>query len=486
MRSLVWFRSDLRVRDNTALTRACKHATTSPDGGVVGVFVVCPEQWREHDWGDPKVDFVMRSVASLKTGLAARNVPLKIVEVPRFADVPNALLSLARRTGCTSLCFNTEFELNEQSRDANVTEAFEEAGLEVDASLDKVIFEPGSVLTKTGGWYTVYSPFKKNWRAKYQDGGAPTSTGLPKKQPEINVESDEIPASVRGFQIGARDDERGVRPDLWDAGEDEARRRLKAFAASRIGAYKDRRNLPSVNGTSTLSPYLAVGSISPRQCVDAALEVNDGRTDSGSSGVVGWIEELIWREFYQHLLVAFPKLCKRKAFRPEMDSVEWNRDEAVFDRWCRGETGYPIVDAGMRQLNATGWMHNRVRMIVAMFLTKDLMIDWRWGERYFMNRLVDGDFGANNGGWQWSASTGTDAQPYFRIFNPTTQGERFDKDGSYIKRFVPELAELTGKAVHDPSGAGLFATLGYPEPIIDHKVARDRALAAFKTAASSS
>ena len=486
MRILHWFRSDLRTRDNAALDAACRDASRGADGGVVGVFSVCPRQWKdEHDWGDAKAGFVLRSVASLRDDLASLNIPLKIIVTPDFAGVPEALLALARETGCGAVYFNDEYEVNEAARDEAVVDAFENAGLTSKRFLDKVVFAPGSVMTKTGGWYTVYSPFKKRWRERYTTGEAPTSTGRAKKQPSIDIACDDVPESIDGFSIGTKDESRGVRPDLWAAGEAEADRRLEAFIADRVGAYKDRRDLPSVNGTSTLSPYLAMGVVSPRRCVEAALDANDGRIDTGNAGAVGWIEELIWREFYQHLLIGFPKLCKGRAFRAEMDSVEWNRDEGEFDRWTRGETGYPIVDAAMRQLNTTGWMHNRCRMIVAMFLTKHLMIDWRWGERYFMNRLVDGDLASNNGGWQWSASTGTDAQPYFRIFNPTTQGEKFDKDGAYIKRFVPELSELAGKALHTPSEAGLFSGLDYPAPIVEHKMARERALAAFKAAAAS-
>jgi len=241
--------------------------------------------------------------------------------------------------------------------------------------------------------------------------------------------------------------------------------------------FRETFDLPNV------SPYLAAGVLSPRQCLAAALEVNNNRVDSGHAGVVCWIEELIWREFYQHVLVGFPRVSKGRAFRPEIDRVDWSHDEHAFQRWTSGQTGYPIVDAAMRQLALTGWMHNRLRMIVAMFLTKDLMIDWRWGERHFMNLLVDGDLGSNNGGWQWSASTGTDAQPYFRIFNPTTQGQKFDKNGEFIRKFCPELGSLSGKALHEPLTAGLFGQLGYPEPMVDHKEARARALKVFETAA---
>jgi deoxyribodipyrimidine photo-lyase len=483
MRSLVWFRSDLRVRDNLALMAACQSAAGGPDGGVVAVFAICPDQWREHDWGHPKVDFVMRNLVELRDALADRNIPLKILSFPRFDSASEKLLALARETRCHGLFFNQEFEINERKRDAEVTEAFVEAGLSVRSSVDKVFYEPGSILTKQDKWYTVYTPFKKAWWARFKDGDAPTPDGLAPKQPEIDITADDVPAGVDGFHIGKTDEQLGVRPDLWQAGEDHALSRLGSFIRDRVGEYAQLRDYPAVNATSTMSPYLTMGVVSPRQCFRAALDANQNKIDSGSRGITKWMEELIWREFYHHLLIGFPKLCKNRAFRPELDAVEWRDDDEGFARWCRGDTGYPMVDAGMRQLNRTGWMHNRPRMVVAMFLTKHLLIDWRKGERYFMQRLVDGDLASNNGGWQWSASTGTDAQPYFRIYNPTMQGERFDEDGEYIKRFVPELSDLDGKAAHDPSSAEMFEELHYCAPMVEHKMARERALGVFKAAA---
>lgn len=475
MRAIVWFRADLRVRDNHALFHACSRASD----GVVAVFTICAEQWKDkHDWSDAKVDFILRNLESLSEQLGKMNIPLKIVETPRFDGVAKALDKLAKDTACSELFFNREYEVNELRRDEAVTAKFMEAGRGVHAYTDQVMFAPGEIRTRADGWYTVFTPFKNAWRARFKGGEGPEVLGIAKKQPEIDIKADTIPEKVKGFDREAR----AVRPDLWKAGEDHARSRLKAFAQHRIDDYKEQRDLPSVNGTSTLSPYLVMGVVSPRQCVKAALDANGGRIDSGSKGAVTWIEELIWREFYKHVLVGFPRVCMGRAFRADMDSVSWSFAEATFERWKQGETGYPIVDAGMRQLTQTGWMHNRLRMIVAMFLTKDLMIDWRWGEKYFMQTLIDGDLAANNGGWQWSASTGTDAQPYFRIFNPTTQGEKFDPDGDFIRRFVPELADLKGKAIHNPSSAGVFAKLDYPEPVVDHKAAREKTLRAFKQA----
>jgi deoxyribodipyrimidine photo-lyase len=249
-----------------------------------------------------------------------------------------------------------------------------------------------------------------------------------------------------------------------------------------IGSYGEHRDCPAVRGTSILSPFLAAGVISPRQCLQAAVAAaRSSATDA--HGAATWISELTWRDFYTHVLVGFPRVSKNRPFRLKSDSVMWRSSDADLAAWKSGRTGYPIVDAGMRQLNQTGWMHNRLRMVTAMFLTKHLLIDWRVGEQYFMRNLIDGDLAANNGGWQWSASTGTDAAPYFRIFNPFTQSSRFDPDGKFIKTFCPELTRLPVQSLHDPQKLSEHlhrSKIDYPCCIVDHAVARDRALRAFK------
>lgn len=469
MRTLVWFRSDLRARDNTALLSARR------DGEVVGVFIATPEQWDEHDWGGPKRAFVIENVRALSAELAGRGIPLKFENVPSFVDVPAKLVELCSSLGCEAVSYNREYEWNERLRDEAVENALADAGIACRRFDDCVEFAPGELLTGGGGWYSVFSPFKKKWRALAAERGLSAAGKLVAKQDAIGVEADAVPSgdSFAGGYPGA------VRRDLWPAGEAEAKSRLAKFC-ERAAGYKNNRDIPSVNGTSTLSPYLAAGVISHRQCIEAVLRTSGAELGGAGSGVEGWIDELIWREFYKHVLVGFPRVSRNIAFKPAMDAVAWSDDEDAFAAWCEGRTGYPIVDAAMRQLVQTGWMHNRLRMIVAMFLTKDLLIDWRWGERFFAQHLVDLDLGSNNGGWQWSASTGTDAQPYFRIFNPTTQGEKFDKDGAFIKKFVPELTGLSGKALHEPSRAGLFGEIDYPPPIVDHRAARERTLAAFK------
>lgn len=467
MRPLIWFRSDLRIEDNAALAAACRRA----DDGAVAVFTICPKQWLDrHDWADTKVDFILRALESLKTDLARLNIPLRIIEQPLFDDLSASLLGLARALKCDELHFNREYELNERLRDDAVAESFEDAGLAVHRHTDRVIFEPGTILTNDDKPYLVFTPFSKSWRQKLGIAGGVETHGTPKKLDAIEVQPSDIPASVAGFDrdIG--------RPDLWEASAKHARARLEKFVDDRIKAYKDRRDTPSVNGTSTLSPYLAMGLISPRQCYLAANKAGDG------AGPTGWITELIWREFYQHLMVAFPRVCKHRSFKPEYDAMRWHDNDDHLEAWKQGRTGFPIVDAAMRQLAQTGWMHNRLRMIVASFFTKNLFLDWRVGERHFMRSLIDGDLGSNNGGWQWSASVGTDAQPYFRVFNPISQSETHDPKGTFIRKFVPELADLDDKAIHEPHArASIFSGLDYPEPIVDHKQTRKHAIEAFKS-----
>jgi len=473
MRALVWFRADLRVEDNTALFHACRAA----ERGVVGVFTICPRQWRDaHDWAPVKVEFILRNLAELRARLAGLNIPLKIVITPDFAGVPSALVALAGETGCDALYFNREYEWNEARRDDAVARAFERAGRSVHAFHDQVLFPPGEIRTQgEGKFYTVYSPFKRACWARYNEGEAWEVLAAPRKGLKIEVGADEIPDRVEGFERS------GVASSLWPAGEVEARARLDRFIRSRLDGYKDDRDFPAVAGTSTLSPYLAAGVLSPRQCVVPALDRNRGRIDGGNNGAVTWIQEMLWREFYRHVMVGFPRVCKSRAFRPEFEVVAWRDDPDSLDAWKAGRTGYPIVDAAMRCLLETGWMHNRLRMVAAMFLTKHLLIDWREGERHFMRHLVDGDLASNNGGWQWSASTGTDAQPYFRIFNPISQSRKFDAEGTFIRRWVPELDALDEKIIHEPWVSPLAAlSVDYPAPIVGQKEGRERALAAFE------
>lgn len=471
MRPLIWLRNDLRVRDHLPLFEAAKKA----DRGVVAVFIICPEQWDEHDMAPIKVDFILRTLKVVRDDLEKRNIPLLIRTTPRFEGVPKLLTSLAKKHECDALYFGEEYEVNERRRDHAVRTAFRDDDLAVHTFTDQVLRDPDAIRTTQGDFYTVFSPFKRAWINRVNDEGRAEPVGLPKKQDAMVCESDEIPDSVDGF-------ERRGRPDLWPAGEHEARKRLKWFIDGPISAYKDQRDFPDRDGTSKLSPHLAIGSISIRECFEAGVNANNNSLNGRKTNAATWISELIWREFYRHILIGFPRVSRGRAFRLETEELEWDDNDEHFDAWCNGRTGIPIVDAAMRQLLATGWMHNRLRMIVAMFLTKDLFQNWRKGETFFMRHLIDGDLASNNGGWQWSASTGTDAAPYFRIFNPFTQSRKFDPEGDFIREWVPELKDVEGDAIHDPSDLPdlLRSKLDYPLPIVDRSKSRDRVLAAFK------
>lgn len=468
MRGLAWFRTDLRTRDNPALHAACAES----DRGVIALYVVSPKDWERNDDAPAKVDFVLRTLRELSKELEGRNVALRIAHARHFADVPGIVRDAAKTHGCDAVFANREYGVYERERDEEAARLLEDAGRGFRAFDGDVVLAPGQVLTNEGGFYTVYSPFKRKWRERFDAAGRPEPLPLCRRQDEMVGSPDDVPARVKGF-------ESPIDADEWPAGEAHAKRRLEAFLGSRIDDYKDRRDIPSVNGTSTMSPYLASGVVSARQLVHAAMGVNQRKHDAGKAGVVGWIEELIWREFYKHMLVGFPRVSKHRPLQTDTERIRWRESDEHFHAWAQGRTGYPIVDAAMRQLARRGWMHNRLRMITASFFSKDLFLDWRKGEAWFMRHLVDGDLASNNGGWQWSASVGADAQPYFRVFNPTSQGEKFDKDGEFVREYVEELRDVDAKEIHDPSPL-TRERCGYAAPIVDHKAAREHAIEAFK------
>lgn len=462
---LVWLRSDLRIHDNSAL------AAAAAKGPVVAVFLRSVAQWQTHGHGATKIDFWARSVAALKASLNGLNIPLLHRDIDHYDETAQVLLDIAREHQITQLHFNYEYALNEQRRDQSVLDAFQQAEITVQGHHDAVAFAPGSLLTGKGDYYGVFTPFSKAWH-KQVTAQQLALRNTPGVQPPLAIDSDPLPAppSLDNDPVDKR---------LWPAGEEAASDNLERFLRFRGRHYKQQRDFPNVRGTSELSPYLALGMISYRQCLQAVMSENSGHLADGDAGLTSWVNELIWREFYQHVAVGFPQVCRHQPFQEHTKQLRWRDDDKGFQAWCEGRTGYPIVDAAMRQLVTTGWMHNRLRMVTAMFLSKHLLIDWRRGEAFFMRHLIDGEFCANNGGWQWAASTGTDAAPYFRIFNPTTQSTRFDPEGEFIAHWLPELKSLPKKARHAPPQDMLNPT-DYPAPIVDHKAARQRALDAFK------
>lgn len=462
----VWFRNDLRVFDNPALHRACRSTDT-----VIGIYLYTPDQLSAHDVGANKKRFILETVAALSQDLKKLGIPLLVQRCKMFNDAVTALADICSEQHVSELHFNEEYELNELRRDTQAYALLSQRGVRIQRHQDQVILAPGSVLTGQGQAFRVFTPFKRAWIKQVQQEELQPLPAL-KRRSTIHLPATDTDTMLKWAKPQPAN-------ALWQAGSKQAYKILDHFIDQRIEQYREQRDFPALVGTSQLSPYLAVGAISSRACFHAALSANRMEWDSGNQGILTWVSELIWREFYKHLAYNFPDVCKGKAFQAATDLLRWKRDGKLMNAWAEGRTGYPIVDAAMRQLVTTGWMHNRLRMVTAMFLTKHLFIDWRLGEAFFMQHLIDGDFAANNGGWQWSASTGADAAPYFRVFNPARQSERFDADGQFIKHWLPELAELSPSQIHDPSPLER-QRCNYPAPIVDHRSAVDQVKAEFQ------
>jgi deoxyribodipyrimidine photo-lyase len=462
-RAIHWFRNDLRLRDNAALAAACARADA-----LALVFVFDERLLAAPTMGAPRVRFLLDCLARLGADLERRGQRL----VVRRGDPARVLPRLARETRAGFVSFGRDTTPYATRRDARVRRELERLGVEVVTAKDRVVFEGSEVRRRGGGAYAVFTPYRRAWWARLAE------------EPERPRPAPRLPPPVRGVASQALPSAEalgfgGDPSEVPTGGEAVALRRLRRFLEEAVARYPKDRDRPAVDGTSRLSPYLRFGAISARTCVHAALDAAavDPRL---ARGVEKWVDELVWREFYAALLEREPRLL-REPQRLEYAAVVWERDPHALAAWREGRTGYPFVDAGMRQLLATGWMHNRVRMLAASFLVKDLLLDWRAGERWFLRRLVDGDPASNDGGWQWCAGTGTDASPWFRIFNPVTQGERFDPEGAYVRRFVPELRRVPDRFVHRPWEAP-SPPAGYPPPRVDHAERRALALARYRAA----
>ena len=467
-------RRDLRLDDNTAL-----HAAAQESESLACVFVLDPALLRGERVGAPIVQFFFDSLAELRGRLRAAHSDLALLE----GEFATELIGLAKRLGADAVFYNADTEPQAVARDKRIERALADAGIAARGFVDQVYFDAGDVLAQTGKPYTVYTPYRRRWEALYQERRklpVPSLDASAKKLIAAADIGETLPIPTPEAYGHARSEHypRG--------GERVATALLATFLDEHAARYLDDRNTPSLAGTSFLSPHLRAGTIGIRTCIEAANAAKLGRVKHALAGIDGWISELIWRDFYHQILVHHPKV----AFEPFVEAakrLKYRTNDVEYAAWCAGTTGYPIVDAAMIQLNTTGWMHNRLRMIVASFLTKHLFMDYRLGERYFEQRLADADLAANNGGWQWSSSTGTDAAPYFRIFNPTMQGKTFDPDGTFVRAMIPALAKVPNKFVHEPwalpplIAAERDFVLGrdYPEPIVDHREARDRALASF-------
>ena len=486
---LHWFKRDLRLQDNKPLHEASNLAK-SKGIPLICLFIVSPQDYQAHFTSRPRVDFELRTLEIMKQDLAELDIPLLVETVEKRKTVPDYIITLCRKWNIKNVFCNIEYEVDELRREKLLLERCLKNGISFTPLHDDVVVPPGELMTGARRQFSVYSPWYRAWIA-YIHKNMSILNGFekPSKNPGGSREKLEdlfdIPIPPTPANKALSEEDRNRFASLWPAGEHEAHERLRKFLKEKISKYKDARNFPAGNSTALLSAHFSAGTLAARTAVRMAREANSAqKLDAGDKGIVGWISEVAWRDFYKHVLSWWPYVCMSKAFKYEYGEVEWEYNMDHFDQWCKGMTGFPIVDAAMRQARYMGYIHNRCRMIVASFLSKHLMLDWRLGERWFMENLIDGDFASNNGGWGFSASVGVDPQPYFRIFNPLLQSEKFDGQGEYIRRWVPELAELKGKEIHDPYGRGAGKTAkknGYPEPMVEHKASRARALARFKT-----
>jgi len=482
LRTLVcWFRRDLRVRDQTALYHAARDAEH-----VIPLFIVDPALMAAPHGSGPRVAFLLESLRVLDGNLRRLGGYLLV----RQGEPREVLLGVLRESGADGVYVNREYISPGRARDLRVRADVEAAGYLYRDFKDIVVVEPGELLTGGGRPYTVYTPYWRAWAAREKPPVLPAPT-LPLVTPTLG-----------GIPIPTPE-EMGWHVDIGVAkgGEDAALQILRQFAEEPSGvdapiqAYATARNMPALPGTSRLAPHLRFGTISPRTALataraayrDGALGEATGRDGEARKGPMTWAGELAWRDFYFTWMHDNPRV-ETQAYDARYEDLPFENDLDLFAAWRAGQTGFPLIDAGMRQLNREGWMHNRLRMITASFLCKDLLVDWRMGAAYFWQTLTCGDKPANVGGWQWSASVGTDAQPYFRVFNPVTQGERYDPTGAYVRRYVPELAAVPNTYIHKPwalptvEAARLGFVLGrtYPAPIVDHAARRRRAIAMFE------
>ncbi len=452
---VVWFRRDLRVDDNPALIEAVRSGAA-----VIPLFVVDTKLISALPSDGAAFDLQAGALRELEDMIRRRGGTLLL----RHGDGEDVHRSVIRDFQPSALYFNRDYEPSARTRDERIIRLYRTAGIDVRTFKDAVIFEPDEVLTVDGRPYVVFTPFANTWKRL----PAPSPRSAPRRIRTPELSGGGVPDAR---SLGRKT---AVSAPIATGGERAARKRWEWFLRNGLANYDRGRDLPAIDGTSRMSPYLRFGTISVRRMVEDVREAIDAGDAAASASARKYLDELIWREFYQAVLYHFPRVTTGN-FRQQFDALRWRTNSRYFEAWKEGRTGVPLVDAGMRQLNETGWMHNRMRMVVASFLTKDLLIDWKRGEKYFASKLLDADTAANNGGWQWAASTGVDPKP-LRIFNPRLQGERYDPEGDYIRRYVPELEDVPTEFIHAPHEMPgqlqheLRCVIGrrYPAPIVDH------------------
>ncbi len=487
-RALVWLRRDLRLYDHAALSTAL---SSYDEVFLTFIFdkTILDPLLKKGLKKDRRVDFIWQSLEEINHELKSKSTSSGLMV--RYGDPQVEIITLAKSLGVDAVLTNRDYEPSAIARDHAVEEALKLLNISFMSFKDQVIFEKREVLTQQGNTFSVFTPFKNAWfkRLTPDDLAPYPCFNIPSHSEKLG----KIPKTLRhdmpsleSMGFDKTDIDTFVRPGMSGASQ------LYEDFLDRMDQYQATRNFPSIKGPSYLSTHSRFGTISIRALARESFRI----MSSGSLGASTWLNELVWRDFYFMILSNHPRLANGVSFKPSYDQIIWesgDHAQKLFASWCTGQTGYPLVDAAMRQLNATGYMHNRLRMVAACFLVKDLGIDWRWGESYFTDQLNDFDFAANNGGWQWASSSGCDAQPYFRIFNPITQSEKFDKDGKFIRKYCPELSLLSNKSIHAPWLAGAIELESaeirlddnYPLPIVDHSQARLNTLQRFSVVKSS-
>ncbi|MBU3576860.1 deoxyribodipyrimidine photo-lyase [Polynucleobacter sp. UK-Kesae-W10] len=481
-KALVWLRRDLRLYDQAALSHALKESKQVWLAFVFDTDILKPLLKGELDANglkhDRRVDFIWQGLAQIDQSLRQQGGGL----IVRFGKPIECIPKIAQELGAEAVLTNHDYEPSAIARDQKVSNALEKLGIAFESFKDQVIFEKKEILTNSNTVFSIFTPYKNNWLKTLQekDLAAYECTAKPGQFTPIPKKLDLAFPSLDSMGFCSTGIESYLPP-----GSEGGQAFLEDFLA-RIDQYQIGRDFPAIKGVSYLSTHLRFGMLSIRGLVREAHR----RMLAGSMGATIWLSELIWRDFYFMILSNHPRLADGVSFKPDYDNIAWEsgaQAKKLFTAWCEGKTGYPLVDAAMHQLNQSGYMHNRLRMVVASFLTKDLGIDWRWGEAYFAEHLNDFELSSNNGGWQWASSSGCDAQPYFRIFNPITQSEKFDSEGKFIRRYLPQLEKLSKKTIHAPWTAGHIEleaagiTLGkdYPLPIVDHDEARKKTLVRY-------
>ncbi len=468
--NIFWFRKDLRLEDNFALSEFLKFIKKSYGQDYKFAFIYIKNNNSFSYFGEKRIYFLNESLIELSESLNYYGLKLHILR----GSSSDLFKKLVADFGRINVFANKQVEPYSVKRDNIVKKIVESSGGKFNLFSDTTIFDFGKIIKDDGTPYTVFTPFKKKFLSLL------TTEMFTERFCDFscfkNLDKENSISSFNNYETydPAKENKSLTASGFLKGGSIEGLKHLRNFYNNSLENYKKNRDFPALNGTSLISSYLHFGTISIRECFETAYK----KLESASSkdGIDTWISELIWREFYYHITYHFPHVMQ-KSFRPEYENIKWDNNELLFEKWKNGQTGFPIVDAGMRQLVKDGWMHNRVRMITASFLTKDLLIDWMLGEKFFAEHLIDLDFSSNNGGWQWSASTGCDAQPYFRIFNPYLQSVKFDPDGSYIRKYVSELSDLPANVIHNPSDVD---GIDYPEPVVVHSIQKNEALKRYR------